>query len=87
MFVNITEKPPWGSVIKAIIIIIINRARFLGEGRKLVREIKKTTIFPAQQAISRTRCKQFLVSLDFFRSRSLLHSVFSANSGSGGFVQ
>ena len=22
MFVNITEKPPWGSVIKAIIIII-----------------------------------------------------------------
>ena len=23
MFVNITEKPPWGSVIKTIIIIII----------------------------------------------------------------
>ena len=38
MFVNITEKPPWGSVIKAITITIITVKR--GQSRKQSRWLK-----------------------------------------------
>ena len=43
MFVNITEKPPWGSVIKAIT-IIITITKLCKSNAKLLKLILKGTV-------------------------------------------